>query len=169
MTKKLTYQGAFKSSLLSDQLLAALVWSPVTNEGTARLESKPDGSEVYIYADDNTDEQAVQAIVDVHDPDELTTGELIQQAVDDSIEGFKTIPDWATWTPNEAEQHIQENVINGFDQTQLDAWIDTNVTNLAEAKDALKLIGGAIIDLRNIVSKIAKMIMWLRNIIIKVR
>lgn len=167
MTKKLTYQGSFKGNLLADQLQAALNWSPVTEEKTARLFSRD--NEVEIHADDDTEESVIAAIVVAHDPDVLTQGEIISRDFDKAVEDFKSYPDWATWTPDQAEQHVVDNVINGFDKIELDAWIDSNVTDLTSAITALKLIGGAIVDLRSIVSKIAKMVMWIRDVVIKVR
>ena len=88
---------------------------------------------------------------------------------EEAVTGFKNLPDYATWTPDEAEANVINTVLNGWNKTQAEDWIDANVTNLAEAKAALKIIAGALIDLRNIASKIAKMMMWLRNIVIRTR
>ena len=45
--------------------------------------------------------------------------------------------------------------------------IDANVTDLASARDTLKLIGGELIDLRNICEKLALAVLYLRNIAVK--
>lgn len=74
MTKKLNFKGNFKSYLLADQLQSVLGWNGVTAEGTTRLQSRP--GEVDVFADDSTPEQDVQAVVDAHDPEELSLGEI---------------------------------------------------------------------------------------------
>ena len=52
---------------------------------------------------------------------------------DDGRSNFQSLPGWATWTANEAE-----------------SWIESNVTDLASAKIALKAMAKAIIFLRNV-------------------
>lgn len=47
---------------------------------------------------------------------------------------FENLPGWSTWTATQAE-----------------SWIDTNVTDLASAKTALKAMAKAIVYLRNYV------------------
>jgi len=72
------------------------------------------------------------------------TAQLVDQVVVDSVEpkalpaddgraNFAAMPGWATWTDAEAE-----------------AWIETNVTDLASAKTALKAMSRAIVYLRNV-------------------
>ena len=77
------------------------------------------------------------------------------------------MPNWATWTPDEGRQAVQANVLNGYDKAQLDAYIDTNVSNIASAKTALKLLGEAVIDLREIVGVMAQAILLLRDIVVR--
>ena len=77
MTKKLTYQGLFKSYLLADELRAAFPsWGSVTSEGTSRMQSKPDGTEVYLFVPDMADEREIQVVIDAHDPNALSIGEI---------------------------------------------------------------------------------------------
>jgi len=77
----------------------------------------------------------------VNDPE---TGQDVDQTVIDSVVSeplpaddgrseFQSLPGWASWTANEAEQ-----------------WITANVTDLASAKTALKAMAKAIIYLRNV-------------------
>ena len=72
------------------------------------------------------------------------TGDPVDQTVIDSVQSeplpqddgkanFSALPGWATWTANEAE-----------------TWITDNVTDLASAKIALKAMAKAIIFLRNV-------------------
>lgn len=54
-------------------------------------------------------------------------------AQENAAADFENLPGWATWTATEAE-----------------SWIETNVTNLATAKTALKAMAKAIVYLRNV-------------------
>lgn len=136
MTKKLIFQGAFKSYLLSDELQAALSWNPVTLEGTSRVQSKPDETEVYIYADDDTDENAVQAVIDAHDPNVLSQGEQTQAHKDDVNLRFA-----AANLTGKSPQQIYTAM-----QNKMDGW-----ANLADARA----------DLRNWLPLMAAGIVWL--------
>ena len=106
------------------------------------------------------------------DPEPEPTQEEIERQMekgkaDVSKESFKEMPNWATWTPDEGRQAVQANVLNGYDKAQLDAYIDTNVSNIASAKTALKLLGEAVIDLREIVGVMAQAILLLRDIVVR--
>jgi len=173
MTKKLTYQGNFKSYLLLDELLEAFPsWGGITDEGTTRLESTE--TEVKVYAPNDANEEEVQVVIDAHDPEALSTNEQNEvyreedeAEAQDAKDNFRVIPNWATWTPEEAEQHVHDTVLSGMDITQIEAWIDGNVNDLASARTALKLIGGELVDLRNICEKLALAVMYLRDIAVR--
>jgi len=89
MTKKLTYQGLFKARLLLDELLAAFPsWGGVTSEETSRMQSKPDGTEVYLFVPDAADEQEIQVVINAHDPEALSASEIKQAHRDDARARF---------------------------------------------------------------------------------
>ncbi len=124
MTKKLIYQGLFKSNLLADELLAAFPsWGGVTSEGTSRMQSKPDGSEVYLFVPDDADETEIQVVIDAHDPSMLSLGEQIEQERsqdDQDLAGRyvvamnfldTAIADW----PSMNAQQKQQWLVNNFD------------------------------------------------------
>jgi len=165
------YAGTYKQSLLMDELLDAFPeW--IVGEGEDRqcllyLEGNKQG--VRLTVPDGTNEVAVAAVINAHDPNVLSTGEVIGLRTEEAITGFRNLPDYATWTPEEAEQNCIDAVLNGWDKTQTDAWIDSSVTNIASAKTVMKRLAGDMIVLRNILSKVVKMMMWLRNIIIRTR
>jgi hypothetical protein len=118
MTKKLTYQGQFKSSLLLDELMAAFPsWGGVTDEGTTRLESKPDGTETYVYAPDAADEVAIQAVIDAHDPIALNIGEQKQANADDARARF-LLSQLSDKTPQEIFTLMQNRM-----ETDLREWL----------------------------------------------
>ena len=76
---------------------------------------------------------AIQAVITAHDPSDLSTSEVKDEAATTSLDEFATMPNWATWTAQEASDYI-----------------DTNVTDLASAKVVLQKMAMAIIYLRNI-------------------
>ena len=62
-----------------------------------------------------------------------------------------------------------DSIFNGQDLTFVENRIDTNVTDLESAKDILKELAGAVIELRKNQSVVAKILMWLRNVVIRTR
>jgi hypothetical protein len=113
MTKKLIYQGLFKSNLLADELLAAFPsWGGVTSEGTSRMQSKPDESEVYLFVPDAADEGEIQVVIDAHDPDALSIGEQRQAHRDDARARF-LLSQLANKTPQQIHTQMQ-GAIDGW-------------------------------------------------------
>ena len=124
MTKKLIFQGLFKSNLLYDELLAAFpAWTPVTSEGTTRMESRPDGTEVYLFVPDAADEGEIQVVINAHDPEALSAGEIKQSYRDDTRARF-LLSQLANKTPEE---------IYTLMQNRMDSW-----TTLADARGDLR-------------------------------
>ena len=136
MTKKLTYQGLFKAHLLADELQAAFpVWSGVTSEGTSRMQSKPDGTEVYLFVPDGADEGEIQVVIDAHDPEALSAGEIKQAHREDARARF-LLSQLANKTPEQIYTQMQG---------RMDNW-----SSLANAKS----------DLREWLPLIAAVIAW---------
>ena len=124
MTKKLTYQGLFKSHLLADELQFAFPsWSGVTGEGTSRMQSKPDGTEIYLFVPDNADEGEIQVVTDAHDPNALSIGEQKEAHREDARARF-LLSQLANKTPEE---------IFTLMQGRMDSW-----SSLADAKADLR-------------------------------
>ena len=124
MTKKLTYQGEFKSHLLADELHAAFpTWGGVTSEGTTRMESKPDGTEVCLFVPDAADEGEIQIVIDAHDPESLGRGE-VKQANRDLVRAQFLLSQLADKTPQEIYTQMQG---------RMDNW-----SSLADARDDLR-------------------------------
>ena len=122
MTKKLTYQGLFKSYLLADELQVAFPsWGGVTSEGTSRMQSKPDGTEVYLSVPDKADEGKIQAVIDAHDPNKLSAGEQKEQERGQDDRGLAdryiaamdfldiAIADWPSMTASQKQQWLSNN------------------------------------------------------------
>jgi len=124
MTKKLTYQGLFKSILLYEELIVAFPgWNTVTSEGTTILQSKPDGTEVYLFVPDAADEGEIQVVIDAHDPEALSASEIKQANRDDARARF-LLSQLADKTPEEIYTLMQD---------RMDGW-----QNLSQAKSDLR-------------------------------
>jgi len=124
MTKKLIYQGLFKSHLLADELMATFpAWGGVTDEGTSRMQSKPDGTEVYLFVPDAADEGEIQVVIDAHDPEALSAGEIKQAHRDDARARF-LLSQLVDKTPEEIYVLMQD---------RMDGW-----QNLSQAKADLR-------------------------------
>ena len=97
----------------------------------------------------------------------------IEQNELDGRTGWKDLGVWATWEPQQAQDYVNAEILNGWDQAQIDSYIDANITgtNVTQLRTqtvaALKLLSGNLITLRNIVGVIAKVILYIRDILIK--
>ena len=132
MTKNLTYQGLFKTSLLMDELQAEFPgWNPVTSENTPRMQSKPDindphniiSTEVYLFVPDAADESEIQVVIDAHDPEALSVGEQNEAHREDARARF-LLSQLANKTPEQIYAQMQE---------RMDGW-----TSLADARADLR-------------------------------
>ena len=116
----------------------------------------------------------LQTVIDDHVP----TMVYFESETDPILEataraGWKDLGAWSTWQPQQAQDYVNAEILNGMDQAQIDAWIDTNITgaNISQLKPqiitALKLLAGNLITLRTVVGIIAKVILYIRDILIK--
>ena len=124
MTKKLTFQGLFKTHLLADELMIAFPsWGNVTSENKSRMQSKPDKTEVYLFVPDSADEGEIQVVIDAHDPEALSAGEIKQSHRDDVRARF-LLSQLANKPPEEIYVLMQD---------RMDGW-----QNLSQAKSDLR-------------------------------
>lgn len=88
---------------------------------------------------------------------------------------FRALPDWATWTPEQAAETLRTAILNGMTKAEARAAIDAQfagVTNLAQLGAAtvviLKTLADAVIDGRDKghVNE-ARALMWLRDISVR--
>ncbi len=92
-----------------------------------------------------------------------------------SASNFDALPNWATWTPSEAENYVNTEILNGMTRAEVEAYIDANITGTTvttlreQVKVAFKLVAGELIDLRLIAGKMAYSIMLLRDVAIRRR
>ena len=117
----------------------------------------------------------VDAVVKAHVPDNTLyfDDEIGHQLETTARTGWKDLGNWSTWEAQQAQDYVNAEILNGMDQTQIDAWIDANITGSnvpqlrAQVITALKLLAGNLITLRTIVGIIAKVSLYIRDILIK--
>lgn len=110
---------------------------------------------------------SVNTVLDNHDPNILTVDQEDDIWAQESLENVKTLPEWSTWSPSEAENVVTSMILNGWTKQQISDYINTNVTNITTAKQAMILLAHSIVDIRNILSVIAKIIIHFRRIWIR--
>lgn len=169
--KNLQYIGTFDMDILIPQLLETFPeWRTI--EGNTVIDhfgcDYIDGV-LTLNVPDNADELLIKQVLDMYDPSVGIYTPLNWEDIVLLRNKFMQLPDWSTWTPEEASTYIHDNILSGMTRTDLEAWVDTNVTNITTAKTALKLLGDEVIDLREICMKMAYSIMILRDVIIKRR
>lgn len=120
---------------------------------------------VWVESSTLTSQQIIDLMAQAVTPEEQT--ELDDFSV--AASSFDTLPDWATWTPTQATTYIHTNILNGWEQAQLDSWIDANVTSLAGARAAFKQIGASILTIRSLLENMAKAVLYLRDLIVRIR
>ena len=92
------------------------------------------------------------------------------QAEIDAVAAYPGLPDWLkTWTADQAAQYVHENVLNGLDAAGVDAYVDALPNTVAGMKTGLKQIGGALVAIRDILEIIAKLILYIRDLVIRFR
>jgi len=125
MAKNLVYQGTFKQSLLMDELLAAfpewLIGSGEDVECLLYLVGNDQG--VKLTVPDVADEGEIQVVIDAHDPEVMSAGEIKQAHRNDARARF-LLSQLADKTPEE---------IYVLMQNRMDGW-----QNLAQAKTDLR-------------------------------
>ena len=83
-----------------------------------------------------------------------------------AIANYKEMPGWATWTAQEANDHIVSNTFSGKTKDTVYAEID-GINNIAQTKVALKQIVGVIYAFGAILQAMAKAIVYFRNLLIR--
>lgn len=84
-----------------------------------------------------------------------------------SLSSFENLPDWANWTPQQAENHIQNAILNGKTLAELELEIDDLPATVAGMKTGLKQVAAALVDIRAMLKKLAKAIIYIRNLTLR--
>lgn len=113
------------------------------------------------------EEALIAQVIAAHDPTILMPYEQDELDAEKAKVEFRQLPDWATWSPGQARDYVDGSILNGMDKVAIDTWIDTNVTSLATAKTALKLLGEAIVDTRTVLKIVAMAVIYFRQIVVR--
>lgn len=127
-----------------------LLYQQFREAGLPVYDISPSGDVTFAYPLTPGEEELARQILTANDPSAVLH-ELTQ---------------WSTWTPQQAGDYVQRNILNGMDQAGVDAWIDANVTSLATARTGLKMLAGAILNTRTILKIIATAIIYFRMIVL---
>ena len=154
---------------LLNQSDAPIVISILENNGYSSF-LRADGALVVTH--DNYD--AVKALINEYIPhlsaEELALIQLIKDTENNAITKYSQLPEWAkTGTAEDAETYITSQILNGQTEAEISAWIDANVTSLAQAKVAMKQIAGALVTMRGLFILIAKLLLFIRDLVIRFR
>lgn len=86
----------------------------------------------------------------------------------DAVTKFSQLPDWMkTWTAEQAAQYVHDNVLNGFERANVDTYVASLPNTVAGVKTGMVQIGYALVDIRNMLSIIARLLIYLRDLILK--
>jgi len=133
---------------------------------------RPDG---IVYADGMfSPPTALEYDPDLTPGEEVTLNRIIVKSRASAL--FDAMPNWATWSGDEAEAYVHDSILLGQTQAQVDAWIDAQITDLTTAnlaqinarmaaiRIALKTIAAGLITTRTVLSGLARAIMYLRDV-----
>jgi hypothetical protein len=108
--------------------------------------------------------------------------DLVRNTEIGAVADYVNLPTWAkTGTAPEAETYIKAQVWSGQTKTQVDAWIDANITNITTAnvsqinirlagiRAGLKLAAGAILAMRDLFILTSKLLIYIRDLVIRFR
>jgi hypothetical protein len=114
--------------------------------------------------------------------EELALIELTKTTEINAITDYASLSAWAkTGTAPEAEVYINSQIWNGQTIAQVNTWIDTNITNittanvsqintrLASIRAGLKLVSGAVITMRDLFILTSKLLIYIRDLVIRFR
>lgn len=105
--------------------------------------------------------------------------EIAKQAVKSLAEttakdGYAILPDYLkTMTANDATVYINGQIFSGMSQAQVNSWIDANITGTTVTQlrsqmiTALKQIAGALIAMREIFLLTSKLLIYVRDLVIR--
>jgi len=83
---------------------------------------------------------------------------------------FSNLPNWLKeWSGIDAASYVHDNVLSGLDSAEVDAYVDNLPNTVAGMKTGLKQIGGALVAIRDILEIIARLLMYIRDLVIRFR
>lgn len=123
---------------------------------------------VFIYGNGaGQNPTAVEFTPDIDATEEPYLQKAFEYAV--QVSAFESLPDWANWTGAQAENHIHNAILNGKTLAQLEQDIDGLPATVEGMKIGLKQVAAALVDIRSILEKLAKAIIYIRNLVMNLR
>jgi len=96
--------------------------------------------------------------------------DLVTDTETNAVTKYAQLPEWAkTGTAEDAEIYINNQIFSGQTEAEINAWIDSSVTSLAQAKVALKQIASALIAMRGLFILTSKLLIFIRDLAIRFR
>ena len=130
---------------------------------------------------DDANEQAVSNIISAHNPNALSFSEQEAQRIQTAKIDFRALPNYATWTPQEAYDTSFNAVFSGQDAATIKSNIAAQLTDITTANvaqinvrlAAIRLLFNnavdAIVAMRLILATAIKMLAYIRDVVIKLR
>lgn len=110
---------------------------------------------------------AIQAVIDEHVPQAVYFDREILEveitAMQQQKAEFLNLPNWSTWTPAEAKNNVSAMITGGLTLEQCQAAIDA-ATTIASLRPILKNIVRAIYAIESVLSVVAQVIIYIRNL-----
>lgn len=131
--KHLVFSKRHKLALLGEELLAAFPqWVKMDAQGRRYTEVKIIGGiddTIELEVPDDVDEAQIATIIDAHDADGVSISEQLEEE------------------DRETRAHALTSVLGSMTPDEGAAWVEANVTDLASAKQALKLMAKILVVL----------------------
>lgn len=145
----------------------------------SRIRPQDAGAQVATY-DQIIDEQTVHLAIIVSALDVSIVNGLLLNAITptetdllgkflNSAGDFLNLPDWASWTAQEATDNITNAIFGGKTLAQIETDIDNLPATIAGMKTGLKSAAAQIITIRTLLTFIAKAIVYIRDYTLRMR
>lgn len=102
-------------------------------------------------------------LVNAASPAELAQLEELRQA----RAGFMSLPNWSTWSPQQASDYVTANILQGWSQAQADAYITSTATTIAGVQTVLKQVAAGLIAIRAILAALGMGVLYIRNLVVR--
>lgn len=108
-----------------------------------------------------------EQVVATHNPAGLSLRQQDEAAAEVAKSDFRNLPNYSTWTPNEAQDNITAMILAGKTLAQINTDIDNLPNTIAGMKTGLKSVAQGIVNLRTVLAIIGKLVILLRNVAIR--
>lgn len=120
------------------------------------------------YSDNNgTIPVAITFVPDLSIQEQTILNQILDYVA--SLNNFNSLPNYATWTPQESYDNTFNAIFNGADQATINVQIDGLPNTFVGMKTGLKALASEIITIRIILATAIKMVAYIRNLVIKLR